>query len=148
MRKLLLILTLCTGTAQAQTASDNVKLTITRLFDGMRKGDSAAVRAAFAPGALLQSVLTTKAGATRITSEPVDSFVAAVGRPHKEVWDERITFDGIRIDGPMASAWTPYQFYVDDKFSHCGVDVYNLARVNGEWKIIYLADTRRRSDCK
>jgi hypothetical protein len=148
MKKLLLVLTVLTLKAQAQTAEDSVKATITRLFDGMRKGDSAAIRAAFAPGALLQSVIGTKGGGTRIITEPVDSFVAAIGRPHKEVWDERIKFDGVKIDGPMAAVWTPYEFYVDDKFSHCGVDACNLARINGEWKIIYLVDTRRRNGCK
>ncbi|RYZ23383.1 MAG: hypothetical protein EOO16_05205 [Chitinophagaceae bacterium] len=148
MRKLLLILTFYTANAQAQSAEDSVRTTIDRLFEGMRKGDSAAIRAAFAPGAVLQTVVTPKTGGTRIMNEPVDSFVASIGRPHKEVYDERIRFDGIRIDGPMASAWTPYSFYVDNKFSHCGVNAFNLARFNGEWKIIYIVDTRRRTDCK
>jgi hypothetical protein len=148
MKRVLLLLTLFTAKAQAQTAEDSVRMTITRLFEGMRKGDSAAIRAAFAPGAVLQSVLGAKGGGTRIVTEPVDSFVTSVGRPHKEVWDERIKFDGIKIDGPMAAVWTPYEFYVDDKFSHCGVDAYNLARINGEWKIIYLVDTRRRTNCR
>jgi hypothetical protein len=148
MKKLLLVLTLFAVKVQAQTAGDSVRNTINRLFEGMRKGDSAAIRAAFAPGALLQSVLGTKGGGTRIVTEPVDSFFASVGRPHKEVWDERIKFDGIKIDGPMAAAWTPYEFYVNDNFSHCGVDAYNLARINGEWKIIYLVDTRRRTNCQ
>ncbi|RYY86848.1 MAG: hypothetical protein EOO15_13370 [Chitinophagaceae bacterium] len=148
MKRLLFFLTICSTGAKAQTAQDSVKATISALFDGMRKGDSSAIRAAFAPGALLQTVLTTRDGKTRIVSEPVDSFVAAVGRPHTEVWDERITFGPVKVDGAMASAWTPYQFYAGDKFSHCGVDAYVLVRIDGHWKIQYLVDTRRRSDCK
>ncbi|RYD99159.1 MAG: hypothetical protein EOP50_04435 [Sphingobacteriales bacterium] len=148
MKRLFLFLTLCSAQAHAQSAEDSVRATINRLFDGMRRGDSAAIRAAFVPGAQLQTILVGRDGKTRIESEPIDSFVAAVGRPHKEIWDERIMFEPVRIDGPMAQAWTPYQFYAGDKFSHCGVDAYILARVGGEWKIQYLVDTRRRTGCQ
>ncbi|RYY81896.1 MAG: hypothetical protein EOO15_23780 [Chitinophagaceae bacterium] len=147
MKRVLAILTVWSATASAQSAEDSVRATVIRLFDGMRKADTAAIRAAFAPGALLQTVLVNREGKTHMESEPADSFLAAVARPHNEVWDERITFDGMRIDGPLATVWTPYHFYAGDKFSHCGVDAFTLARIDGKWKIIYLVDTRRRTGC-
>lgn len=61
--------------------------------------------------------------------------------------DERIQFDVVKVDGPLASVWTPYKFYFKGQFSHCGVNSFQLVRVNGEWKIQYLIDTRRRNDC-
>ncbi|TCZ69340.1 nuclear transport factor 2 family protein [Flaviaesturariibacter aridisoli] len=147
MKRILAILTVWSATASAQSAEDSVRASVNRLFDGMRRADTTAIRAAFAPGALLQTVLVNRDGNTRIESEPADAFVSAVARPHKEVWDERITFNGVKIDGPLATVWTPYHFYAGDKFSHCGVDAFTLARLHGEWKIIYLVDTRRRTGC-
>ena len=42
---------------------------------------------------------------------------------------------------------TPYKFYVGEKFSHCGVNSFQLVKIRGEWKIQYIIDTRRRQNC-
>jgi hypothetical protein len=135
-------------TAAAQQEEAAVKQTINQLFDGMRRSDTALMRSSFAPGALLQSVGKNRGGEVAVETEPVDSFLAAVARPHKEVWDERISFDLVKTDGDLAIAWTPYRFYLGDRFSHCGVDSYQLVKIAGAWKIQYLIDTRRRQGCE
>jgi len=133
---------------RAQSADDAVKATVNKLFEGMRKGDSALVRSCFVPGTALQTVAADRTGKLSLTTEPLDSFLVAIARPHKQVYDERIRFDAVKIDGALAMVWAPYEFYVGDKFSHCGVDAFNLMRVGEEWKIIYLVDTRRRQGCQ
>lgn len=45
----------------------------------------------------------------------------------------------IRISGPIASVWLPYDLYLDGKWSHCGVDTFILVRVEGTWKIATMA---------
>jgi hypothetical protein len=148
MKTVLVLLTLFFTTHSfAQNDDAAIKQTINTLFDGMRRCDTAMIRSAFAPQGILQTVLKSKDGKVFIQSEPLDSFIAFVGKPHKEVYDERITFDLIKVDGDLAIAWTPYKFYLDEKFSHCGVDSYQLVKLNGEWKIQYLIDTRRRQNC-
>ncbi len=47
----------------------------------------------------------------------------------------------------MAIAWTPYEFYVNDKFNHCGVDVFTLMQTAKGWKIMGIVDTRRKENC-
>ena len=47
----------------------------------------------------------------------------------------------------MANAWTPYQFWFNDQFSHCGVNSFQLIKVDNTWKIFFLVDTRRK-DCE
>ena len=71
-----------------------------------------------------------------------------VGHLKKDSADERIQFETIKIDGPLAIVWTPYNFYHNGKFSHCGVNSFQLVRFDGIWKIQYLIDTRRRTGCK
>jgi len=44
----------------------------------------------------------------------------------------------VRISGPVAMAWVPYDFYRDGTWSHCGVDVYSIARIEGAWKIVSI----------
>ena len=45
----------------------------------------------------------------------------------------------VRISGPLAIAWLPYDLYLDGEWSHCGVDVFTLVRIEGDWKISSLA---------
>lgn len=150
MKKITVLLAffICSITSFAQqTETAAIKQTITTMFDAMRKGDSVSLRATFAKGMILQSIAKNKAGLTTITTESPDEFVKSVGTPHKGVYDERITFQDIKIDGDLASVWAPYKFYLDDKFSHCGVDVFQLMKTADGWKIIYIVDTRRKDGC-
>jgi hypothetical protein len=147
MKYLLLILTLFNLKSYAQTPEDAVKLPIQALFDGMRKSDTVLLASAFAPNAIMQTVIKTKDGSTTVRTEELKNFISFVGKPHTEVYDERISFDAIKIDGDLAVAWTPYKFYVSEKFSHCGINSFQLVRLNGVWKIQYIIDTRRKEGC-
>ncbi len=132
----------------AQSEEEAVKQTVMNLFQGMKTSDTSLLRSAFSPSAIMQTVVKNKEGKVVIHSEPVDSFVAFIAKPHKEVYDERISFSIVKIDGELAIAWTPYHFYLDDKFLHCGVNSFQLVKLNGSWKIQYIIDTRRRQGCE
>ncbi|WP_454803362.1 hypothetical protein [Mucilaginibacter phyllosphaerae] len=149
MKKLFLATLLLALAAPAfcQTDKDDIKKTIATMFDAMRKGDSTMLRSVFAEGIVFQRVGTKKDGTQVLENEKPDGFIKAVGTPHKDVWDERITWGDIKIDGPLASAWTPYKFYLGTKFSHCGLDYYQLMKTKNGWKIIYIIDTRRTDNC-
>lgn len=133
--------------ALAQTEEENVKKPIMNLFNGMRQVDSSLLRGAFADGAIMQTIYKNKEGKIAVHTETVDNFIAAITKPRKEIYDERISFDIIRIDADLAIAWTPYKFYVDEKLSHCGVNSFQLVKLNGQWKIQYIIDTRRKEGC-
>lgn len=147
MKHVFLILTIVSTTVFAQTDEAAVKQAVNRLFEGMKKSDTAMIRSAFTANSLLQTVIKNKEGKVSIVSEPLDSFLLSISKPHTDIYDERIEFDAIKIDGELAMVWAPYKFYVGDKFSHCGVDAFQLVKVNNEWKIQYLIDTRRRQGC-
>lgn len=127
-----------------QNAEQQVRATIDGLFDAMRAGDSAAVRAAFHPEARLQTAIGPS-DTSSVQATPVEAFVAAVGQPRDEVWDERIWDVDIQVDGPLASAWVPYVFYVGTERSHCGVNAVQLVRGEDGWRILQLTDTRRET---
>ena len=112
----------------------------------MRKGDSTMVSSIFSTGMTMQSI-SNRNGKTTLKTDKPDGFLKAVGTPHTEVWDERIKFDQVLIDDNLASVWTSYQFYLGDKFSHCGVNSFQLVKQKSGWKIVYLIDTRRKDNC-
>jgi hypothetical protein len=127
----------------AQPDVQAVRATIDALFDGMRAGDSAAVRAVFHENARLHTALGPS-DSTAVRATPIDQFVAAVGEPHEKVWDERIWDVNIRVDGPLASAWVPYAFYHGKTLSHCGVNAMQFVRQADGWRLLQLTDTRRQ----
>jgi hypothetical protein len=132
----------------AQTVEDSVKAVVKQLFDGMKNSDASMIRNAFADSAILQSIGKNKEGKIVIQNDSVDEFAKTISTIKKGAADEQIIFESIRIDRPLAMVWAPYKFYFDGKFSHCGVDSFQLIFINGHWKIQYLIDTRRKQPCE
>lgn len=142
-------LLICASVASnAQTAEDSVKAVVTSLFTAMKNADGALLRTTFSDSAVLQTIAMTKDGKTIIRNEKVEEFVKSISSLKKESADERIEFGSIKIDGNLASVWTPYKFYFNGNFSHCGANSFQLVRFGTEWKIQYLIDTRRRQGCE
>lgn len=125
-----------------------VMAAVEAMFDAMRTGDSAAMRAVLHPTATGVSVSVREGVPTLTREESLDGFVQAVGTPHEEVWDERIWDAEVRIDGNLATAWMKYAFYLGAEFSHCGVDAFQLFKDEDGWKVFHIADTRRREGCE
>ena len=44
----------------------------------------------------------------------------------------------------IAIVWCDYEFLIDSKLSHKGVDVFQLFYSDNGWKIIQICDTRRK----
>jgi len=130
----------------AQATADSVKAAVNLLFEGMKNSDAVAIKNAFADSAILQSI-STKEGKTVINNESIQDFSASISKIAKGDADERIQFETIKIDGPLALVWAPYKFFYKGQFSHCGIDSFQLVRINGVWKIQYLVDTRRKQPC-
>lgn len=133
--------------AQNLTEEVAVKATINLLFDGMRNSDTTLLKKAFATNNTMQTIVKTKDGKAMVRTESLANFIKSVGTPHSEKYDERIVFTKILIDDNLASVWTDYQFYIGERFSHCGVNSFQLFKGDDGWKIIYLIDTRRKDNC-
>jgi hypothetical protein len=138
---LLLFVSVC-GFSQS-SEEEQVKATINNFFDGMRNSDSTTLRNNLTANAVFQTISANN----EVKSQNPSGFVTSVGKAVKGSLDERITFGNINIDGNLAAVWTPYEFYLNGKFSHCGVNSFQLHKENGQWKIQYVIDTRRKEGC-
>lgn len=137
---------LLSSSSFAQTQDEAaVKTTINRLFEGMGKADSTLLKPLFAPGARLQTV-QNKQGTVSVKEDPIGGFIASIGKAKAGALDERLSGMDIRIDGDLATAWTPYAFYFNGKQSHCGANAFTLVRIDGDWKIQTITDTRRKCE--
>jgi Domain of unknown function (DUF4440) len=145
----LLTIALCTALSQgyAQSAEDSVKAAVNQLFTAMKDANPSLLQASFADSAILQTIMAGKDEKTVVRTEAVREFADAIGKLAKGTADERIRFDVVRIDGDLAMVWAPYSFYYNGTLHHCGVDSFQLIRMNGTWKIQYIIDTRRKQPC-
>jgi hypothetical protein len=151
MRKALVLLIITQVLFQnhlvAQSDHDAVKSVISSLFEGMKTKNPEMIIHAFHKEAIMHTVING-AEETRLGSNSVNDFVNRIATtPAETQLEERILDYQISIDGDLASAWTPYEFYINDSFSHCGVNSFQLIKMEQGWKITYIIDTRRKEGC-
>jgi hypothetical protein len=151
MKQILILLTAIffSGiTVSAQTVEDSVKAVVNQLFTAMKETNVEKLKDAFADSAVLQTIRRKQDGTFFVQNEKVADFAVQIGKAKKDSLDERIEFAVVKVDGPLASVWTPYKFYFAGNFSHCGVNSFQLVKINNRWKIQFLIDTRRRQGCE
>jgi hypothetical protein len=134
--------------ALAQTTEEAAaKAPILKLFEGMSKSDSAMVHTTLMSNARLETITKNKNGETTVKTDSFEGFLKSIGSQPAGNLDERLSSIELRIDGDLATAWTPYKFYFKGTFSHCGVNAFQLVKTASGWKIWSIIDTRRKENC-
>ncbi len=127
--------------AHAATPEEQAVLApVQAMFDGMAHRDPPPSALPFCPADPSSSCATASPCACPSrTSPPV------VARPGTTKIEERIHDPLIRIDNDLAVVWAPFEFLSDGKVDHCGTDLFNLVRQDGQWLIADVADTGRKT---
>lgn len=154
MKKIILVLLLSVGTitvkAQNKEAEKQaIKKVIETFFEGLHKGDSTILKSTMHATIKIQTTATNREGKKVLKTETKQQVLTNIAnkRPQDTYLEKLLSFT-IKIDGNLASVWTPYEFYYNGNFSHCGANSFQLFNNNGKWEIIFLVDMRRRSGCK
>ncbi len=142
MRSLILVLLLFGISGQAQKAE--VQQTIQTFFEGFHARDTLKIKSTCSDKLVLQSISESAKGNKFSEESPKEFYVSMATIPAEMQFEERILDYNIQIDGTMAHAWTPYEFYINGKFSHKGVNAFTLFKTAEGWKIVHLIDTRRK----
>jgi hypothetical protein len=138
---LLVGLITATGVAAQQSQEKEVLAALDKFFEGMTTRDTAMSRAAILPGARFYVSFD---GKTQVATDTgyINSLTKGSGR-----WVERIRTPTVLVHGDLAQVWTAYDFMIDDKRSHCGVDSFTLLRTAEGWRMATAAYTIERSGC-
>ncbi|KQC28920.1 nuclear transport factor 2 family protein [Flagellimonas eckloniae] len=125
-----------------------VKQVIVDFFDGFHKQDSIAMSSLVTDNVVLQTTARNKKGETLFKTEKFEKLITSITSiPDSIAFEEKLTSWSIQVDRTMANAWVGYEFWINEKFSHCGINSFQLINFDGEWKIIYLIDTRGKAGC-
>ena len=133
------------GPVHAQSNDAAIVDVVKKVFDGMRTKDTTLMRAQFAPGARMVQV-ASKDGKTSVESMDPSGWIGSVGKAKAKL-DERIFDPVVQVDGDIAHVWTYYEFWLNDKLSHCGYDSFFMVKLADGWKVSQVADSRR-TDCQ
>lgn len=120
-----------------------VRTTISTFFEGMNKSDTTLVKTTLLPGARLQTVVN-KDGKVSVRDDDFSKFMVSIGKAKPGSLDERLGQYVVHVDGDLATAFTPYEFWYNGQQSHCGANAFTLVRLDGAWKVQAVIDTRRK----
>jgi hypothetical protein len=135
--------------SQEKSREKEIKIVIDTFFEGLHKGDSIIMKNTLHKNIRIQTTHTNKKGEQLLETETRKKLLTSVANKKPEqVYLEKLLSYDIKIDGNLASVWTPYEFYFNGNFSHCGANSFQLFYNNDKWEIIFLVDMRRRDDCK
>nr|WP_298999037.1 nuclear transport factor 2 family protein [uncultured Allomuricauda sp.] len=125
-----------------------VQKTVEGFFEAFHKQDSVAMKSFVADNVVLQTTGRNKEGQTQFQTTPIEKlYTSIVSIPDSIQFEEKLTSWSIQVDRTMANAWVGYEFWLNGNFSHCGINSFQMVNFDGEWKIIYLIDTRGRKGC-
>ena len=152
MKKLnyiLLIIAFSTVAAFGQAADDKKAAlkVVDQLFFEMASANPAGIVALHTPTSDLAAVFKQPDGKTRYESINGEKFSQMFKDKSRGVMKEEMYDPKVEVHGDWAMVWGRYVFYVNDKISHCGINQFNLVRVDGTWKITNGASTIDRGDC-
>ncbi|MDX1942111.1 MAG: nuclear transport factor 2 family protein [Saprospiraceae bacterium] len=152
MKKIILMailsLTVFVIKAQQDAEKEAIINVIKTLFDAYRAQDTSVMSKLFHADATMGSAGADKDGKPMLRKGDVQGFLNFAGTKNGNYYDERIYSYDVTIDGPLATAWTEYSFFLNKNFSHCGYNVFTLFKSADGWKIINITDTRRKTGCK
>lgn len=144
MRVYILAIALLFGLS-VNAQKQDVQKTIESFFEGFHQKDTIKLKSVCSDKIILQSISESKTKGNKLSDESAKEFYKSIATiPSNLKFNEKILSYNIQIDGSMAHVWAPYEFYLNDKLSHCGVNTFTLFKEKDSWKIIYLIDTRRK----
>ena len=120
---------------------------VNALFAALAARDGRAIAGSIRPEGSV-TVATEKDDGTRSIRHLTLAEFAAGLKPGAERFEERLIGPAIEIDGDIAMVWGRYDFLIDGKVHHCGVDHFGLVREEGAWKVASLAWSSRTRGCE
>lgn len=145
MKKILLIILVPLLSYSQSSENVNIKTTIETFFDGFHQKDSLLMRSVLHESFKLESVAIRDNKVSKRDLNGKEFISAVAQRSDSPVWKEKLLSYEIKIDGPLANAWVKYEFWIDNKFSHCGVNSIHLLKDGLKWKIFSISDSRRKN---
>jgi len=106
--------------------------------------DTLAMRNMMVEGASLNTLIISASKGKRIQSSSINEFLKGIAQiPDSLSFEERLIQIKVTNSVDIATVNTMYEFYMNDGFTHNGVNVFTMVYIDDKWKITSIADTRQ-----
>lgn len=116
---------------------------VNQLFAAMKAKNIEQMKAVFSAEGQLIAIDKPRDGKglskTRLFSG--EAFAKMISENQGAAFIEKMPAPEARISGDLAVVSGRYTFYVGEKFSHCGMNTFNLVRTEAGWKIANAVST-------
>ena len=148
LRLIALLLLALAAPAQARQSAERraVLATVQRFFDALGARDQAALMSLVIPDGRITSH-RVEDGRVIVQTGGWSEWAARIASSNERL-EERMFAPQVRIRGSLATVWTEYVFRRNDAFSHCGVDLFDMAKVDGQWRILNISFTVETERCR
>ena len=129
----------------AQDDKKEVLAIAQQFFDALEKGDTTTLRSLYLNDARNFFVQEKDTKISEGSRSP-KSFRADKDR----VVRERFIKGGVEVmvHNRIAMVWGSYNLWINDQFSHCGVDAFTLLKTDTGWKISSLSYSMETEGCQ
>jgi len=142
--RLLTTLLIATFLLPAQTSGEkDVIGVVQKIFDAIAAHDGEMIRAAMLADARIY--LVRESGVSSSTA--LADMITQVSNGKAPMLERFTSTPKVLVRGRIAQVWGEYEFLIDGKFSHCGVDTATLFKTAEGWKISTLSYTVERTGC-
>lgn len=144
---LIFIPTLCSS-ANAQYANEEaaVLATMDNFFTALAASDRNGLEQTTIPGSLFISASVDEDGNETVNTITREAFVNSLSNPASRRL-ERYWNPTVLVQENIAVFWAPYDFHVNGEFTHCGIDSFQLFKMDGVWLIGSSSYTRETVGC-
>ena len=147
MQALLTLLALATPATTAPANERRAVLAaVQEFFDALAAKDETRLMAVVVPEGRI-SAQRMRYGKTQLRTQGWSEWANSVAQA-QDALEERMHDPQVRVSGSIASVWTYYTFRRNDAFSHCGFDNFDMAKLDGRWKIVNISYTVETEGCR
>lgn len=117
---------------------------IHEFFKYFHAKDTTAMRAMMIDYTPVKSLIISESKGKSMLFTPIDEFLKGIAQiPDSVSFEERLIQVKSTNSSDIASVSTTYEFYMNDGFTHNGVNVFTLIYIDDKWKIAAIVDTRQ-----
>lgn len=134
----LFFLTFLASTVYAQQSEKQALMSIMNdFFQSLERQDTTAIRKLFIKGSTSYFVHDSEKTPVRTGARSFSEITFQADRIITERMRESEVI--MHIERRIAVAWVPYDLWVNQEFSHCGIDVFTFIKTGANWEIASLA---------
>lgn len=123
--------------AQAGQQSDektSVLAALDRYVTAISTDDIKTMAAMQTPEGMTYRASAAEGGVMEVAPHP-NSYWIDPSRVDGHSHRERYWSPTVLVRGGIAVVWAPYEFWIDGKTSHCGIDVFDFVKIDGAWHV-------------